>query len=171
MCVELARERGPRGDDPSTRAFKIFEARCVIQRQPLRTLTFPSCLSNHHILTVTNIIMIRPSPTFLSAARSTFSAQASSAPRLARTYATSPPAPGGSQSNLPLFLALGGLGGLGAWYGMGGFGDGAKAEAKKAVAKVEGAASALSGALSKDEFRDFTLKELVDALLNVRATS
>lgn len=50
-----------------------------------------------------------------------------------------------------MFLALGGLGGLGAWYAMGGFGD-----------SPTSAASLLpkTSALSKDEFREFTLQSI-----------
>lgn len=60
----------------------------------------------------------------------------------------------GSNSNIPLILALGGLGGLGAWYYMGGF-DGKKPEMPKAVAEVM-----TPGALNSKEFKEFTLKEI-----------
>jgi hypothetical protein len=57
-------------------------------------------------------------------------------------------------SNLPLILGLGGLGGLGAWYYMGGFGgDVKKPELPKAL-------SIGGGALNKNEFKEFTLKEV-----------
>ncbi|PWN44367.1 ferredoxin reductase-like protein [Ceraceosorus guamensis] len=70
-----------------------------------------------------------------------------------RGYASAPSS--GSSSNLPLLLALGGLGGLGAWYGLGGFDSG---NVKKVASEAEGALGL--GALSKDEFREFTLKEV-----------
>lgn len=80
-------------------------------------------------------------------ARSSFANQAR------RSYASAPSS--GSSSNLPLLLALGGLGGLGAWYGLGGFGSG---DVKKVASEAQGALGL--GALSKDEFREFTLKEV-----------
>lgn len=59
-----------------------------------------------------------------------------------------------SSSNMPLILALGGLSGLGAWYYMGGF-DG---DIKKPEVSLPKALS--PGALNKNEFKEFTLKEV-----------
>lgn len=55
-------------------------------------------------------------------------------------------------SNLPLILSLAGVGGLAAFYGLGGFAD-----AKQQVKAVGGVAP---GALDRKEFKEFTLKEV-----------
>lgn len=73
----------------------------------------------------------------------------SAAPKAAAAAAT---AAAGSSSNVPLVLALGGLGGLGAWYYMGGFGD--------QKPGVPGLAATKPGALDRQEFKEFTLKEI-----------
>lgn len=55
-------------------------------------------------------------------------------------------------SNLPLILGLGGVGGLGVYYYLGGFqGEVKKPELPKALSP---------GALNKNEFKEFTLKEV-----------
>lgn len=80
-----------------------------------------------------------------------------------RQYATEAGKPSGG-SNLPLVLALGGVAGLGAWYGLGGFDDPKKAsnkiqeKGKEAVDQAKGAVE--GGALNKDQFVEFTLKEI-----------
>ncbi|KAK0556129.1 hypothetical protein OC846_001348 [Tilletia horrida] len=78
----------------------------------------------------------------------------------ARTYATAPAS--GSQSNTPLYLALGGLAGLGAWYATGGFGPAEKQKAKNAAQQAVSSASSQlkEAALTKDAFTEFTLKEV-----------
>ncbi|CAD6921565.1 unnamed protein product [Tilletia controversa] len=79
---------------------------------------------------------------------------------LKRTYASAPPS-SGSNSSVPLYLAAGGLAGLGAWYGLGGFGPANKEKAQAAVDKVQSAVGqAKEAALSKDAFVDFVLKEV-----------
>lgn len=70
---------------------------------------------------------------------------------LRRSYSTAS-TPSSSSSNLPLILALGGLGGLGAWYYSGGFGDSPSSSSKSLIPKTS--------ALSKDEFREFTLASI-----------
>lgn len=72
---------------------------------------------------------------------------------LRRSYSTAS-TPSSSSSNLPLILALGGLGGLGAWYYSGGFGDSpsSSSSSKSLIPKTS--------ALSKDEFREFTLASI-----------
>jgi len=79
---------------------------------------------------------------------------------LKRTYASA--APSGSNSNTPLFLALGGVGGLGLWYSLGGFSsvdkDKAKAAAQQAASSVS--SKVKEAALAKDGFVDFVLKEV-----------
>ncbi|KAE8264698.1 hypothetical protein A4X09_0g6884 [Tilletia walkeri] len=78
---------------------------------------------------------------------------------LKRTYASA--APSGSSSNTPLYLAAGGLAGLAAWYGLGGFGPANKEKAKDAAHKVASAVGqAKEAALNKDAFVDFVLKEV-----------
>lgn len=79
---------------------------------------------------------------------------ASEAPKPAAQQAAQTAKEAGSSSNLPLVLALGGLGGLGAWYYMGGF-DGGKPQVPAAVA-----GAVTSGALNPKEFREFVLKEV-----------
>ncbi|CDU25307.1 related to MCR1-cytochrome-b5 reductase [Sporisorium scitamineum] len=80
-----------------------------------------------------------------------------------RQYATEAGKPSGS-SNLPLVLALGGVAGIGAWYGLGGFDDPKKVSNKiqetdkEAADKAKGAVE--GGALNKDQFVEFTLKEI-----------
>jgi cytochrome-b5 reductase len=80
-----------------------------------------------------------------------------------RSFASEIPKPvkdaaqAGASSNLPLILALGGLGGFGAWYYMGGFGDQKSAAAIKAAVP----SSIGGGALNPKEFIEFTLKEVI----------
>lgn len=92
------------------------------------------------------------------AARSSLRSQAAPV----RTYASGAGKSGG-ESNLPLVLGLGGLGGLAAWYSLGGFGDAKKAPAANEAASA-GAATATSTAtgtaLNKDAFVEFKLKEI-----------
>ncbi|EST08009.1 Oxidoreductase, FAD-binding domain protein [Kalmanozyma brasiliensis GHG001] len=120
-------------------------------------------------------MFIRPalSSSLGQAARSSLRSQAPAA----RSYATEAGKPSGG-SNLPLILGLGGIAGLGAWYSLGGFDDpkaakskiqekgkeaadkakGAVDQAKGAVDSAKGAVG--SGALNKDKFLEFTLKEI-----------
>ncbi|KAN0060931.1 NADH-cytochrome b5 reductase [Thecaphora frezii] len=108
-------------------------------------------------------MFIRPSPALTSsiaqAARSTLRSQV--APF--RGYATEAGKSGGN-SNLPLVLGLGGLGGLAAWYSLGGFDDPRKVSNKlqeKGQTAVNKAAETVEGgALNKDAFTEFTLKEI-----------
>ncbi|PWZ03696.1 NADH-cytochrome b5 reductase 2 [Testicularia cyperi] len=113
-------------------------------------------------------MFIRPALTSSlgQAARSTLRSQAPAA----RGYATEAGKPSGG-SNLPMILALGGVAGLGAWYSLGGFDDPKAAKAKleqkgkeaaeQAKGAVDHAKSAASGgALNKDQFVEFTLKEV-----------
>ncbi|CAO1635608.1 unnamed protein product [Parajaminaea phylloscopi] len=97
--------------------------------------------------------MIRP-----TLSHSLFSSvRAASSRTTARTYAS---APASSSSNLPLYLSLGGLAGLGGWYALGGFGD---ANAAKEKVKDSVPSSLTAGApvaLSKDAFKEFKLKEV-----------
>ncbi|SJX64026.1 probable NADH-cytochrome b5 reductase 2 [Sporisorium reilianum f. sp. reilianum] len=81
-----------------------------------------------------------------------------------RQYATDAGKPSSGGSNLPLVLALGGVAGIGAWYGLGGFDDPKKAtnkiqeKGKEAADKAKGVVE--GGALNKDQFVEFTLKEI-----------
>ncbi|KAK0530677.1 NADH-cytochrome b5 reductase [Tilletia horrida] len=87
--------------------------------------------------------------------------QSAAQPALRRAYASGPAA-SGSSSNTPLFLALGGVGGLGLWYALGGFGPADKEKAKQAAQQAVSAASkqVKEAALTKDGFVDFVLKEV-----------
>jgi hypothetical protein len=86
--------------------------------------------------------------------------RSSVARQVTRSFASEAPKPvqqaaqAASGSNLPLILGLGGVGGLGAWYYMGGF-DG---QVKKPEVSMPKALQ--SGALSKSDFKEFTLKEV-----------
>ncbi|PWN52216.1 ferredoxin reductase-like protein [Violaceomyces palustris] len=109
-------------------------------------------------------MFIRPALTSTLAQAAKSTARSQWAPL--RTYATEAGKPsGGKESNTPLFLALGGLAGLGAWYAMGGFGDGKQVPAKvqekgqDLAQKAEQAVGA-GGALRKDAFVNLTLKEV-----------
>lgn len=96
--------------------------------------------------------MFRPSPSITS---SLFNTARQTAGR--RGYASAPSA-GGSSSNLPLILGLGGIAGLGGYYYLGGMND-PKAAAQKATNVVQGVTGA-AGALDKNAFVDFKLKEI-----------
>lgn len=106
-------------------------------------------------------MFIRPvlSSSLGQAARSSLRSKASAV----RQYATEAGKPSGG-SNLPLVLALGGVAGLGAWYSLGGFDDPKKAsnkiqeKGKEAVDQAKGVVE--GGALNKDQFVEFTLKEI-----------
>lgn len=106
-------------------------------------------------------MLIRPvlSSSLGQAARSSLRSKAPAV----RQYATEAGKPSGG-SNLPLVLALGGVAGLGAWYSLGGFDDPKKAKNKvqeKGQEAVDQAKAAVSGAaLNKDQFVEFTLKEI-----------
>ncbi|PWN93030.1 ferredoxin reductase-like protein [Acaromyces ingoldii] len=104
------------------------------------------------------MMMIRPIVSGAARGATRRSIAAAAAPGFARTLATeapkpsagSPP-PSSSSSNTPLILALAGVGGLGAWYAMGGFGD---------KPSVPGTGS-VTGVLDKNAFKEFTLKEVI----------
>lgn len=106
-------------------------------------------------------MLIRPvfSSSLGQAARSSLRSQTPAV----RQYATEAGKPSGG-SNLPLVLALGGVAGLGAWYSLGGFDDPKKVsnkiqeKGKEAVDKAKEAGQ--STALNKDQFVEFTLKEI-----------
>lgn len=106
-------------------------------------------------------MFIRPvlSSSLGQAARSSLRSQAPAV----RQYATEAGKSSG-ESNLPLILGLGGIAGLGAWYSLGGFNDPKKAsnkiqeKGKEVVDQAKGAAQ--STALNKDQFVEFTLKEI-----------
>lgn len=106
-------------------------------------------------------MFIRPvlSSSLGQAARSSLRSQAPAV----RQYATEAGKPSGG-SNLPLILGLGGIAGLGAWYSLGGFDDPKKAtnkiqeKGKEVADQAKGAAQ--STALNKDQFVEFTLKEI-----------
>jgi cytochrome-b5 reductase len=123
--------------------------------------------------------MIRPAVTLgASCARATARTQLPRSGQQARHASSS--AASGASSNLPLILGLGGLAGLGGWYYLGGFQsadkakknavalkDEAESKAKSAADSVKGAAGSaaaaagsVTGALNKDAFKEFTLKEI-----------
>lgn len=88
------------------------------------------------------------------------SVRAASSRTGARTYASGPSK--AAESNIPLYLSLAGVAGLGATYALGGFSPAAAKDAK-AQGKEEGVAAVLQGAqgaLSKDQFKDFKIKEI-----------
>ena len=98
-------------------------------------------------LPILSIMFLRPATTLSTTA---FRSAGCSARQLgaSRLYST------GSQpknSNTPLYLTLGGIAGIGAWYGLGGF-DG---KSKLGQVKADGGA-----ALDGNEFRGFKLREV-----------
>lgn len=132
-----------------------------------RALLLTSSTLTHHYHLCTQLQVTMASafrPLFCSSARSASTATA--APLRSalgrqgaafRGYATeggsNPSAAKGSSSNTPLILSVLGVAGLGSWYAMGGFGDG-KPGAGGSVG------SAAAGALDKNAFKEFVLKEV-----------
>jgi cytochrome-b5 reductase len=99
--------------------------------------------------------MIRANPAVTS---SLFSAARSSVRPSVRSYATAPSS--GGSSNLPLYLGLGGIAGLGAYWGLGGL-NGSPPKVSGKDVKEALSPTSVSGALSKDKFIDFKLKEVI----------
>ena len=100
-------------------------------------------------------MLFRPTTTFATATRGAARSSLKQAVRpFSQVRAYSTPTSSTKQSNLPLYLSLGGIAGIGAWYAMGGLDGNLKAKISELNADDGDVA------LSSQEFRELKLKEV-----------
>lgn len=99
-----------------------------------------------------------------SATQSLFGAARASSRTSVRGYATAPPSGSSGLNAFGLAAGAAGIAGIGYWAYLGGFDDAPGAqkasEAAQKAKNVAQGATGLAGALSKDKFIDFKLKEV-----------